>query len=247
MCGREIARTRFPSHVSITLGIDSDAEPKFVAAAAQISGVGQNRINDQRPVTVIGCDLKLNLLMLLDDVFPIQDLCSPQSVPFCQLVDHRLLEDYFAVLAIHHQITLRVHAWRGFLCCCTLGLDIQRDLVRIGARLHHKIILKLSLVAVVDQVYARINVLVFHLGIAGHIRPPLLRIIPDEVVRFAGQFFETGHLGRGVCSHKLHVQNRRVGLRAGRWNLGNTDQGIKTSPSPPIYTASTLSLGKDLE
>lgn len=53
-----------------------------------------------------------------------------------------------------------------------------------------EIVFELLSVAVVHQVNARINPLVFHLGIVRHIRSPFRGVVANKVVALAGQFLD---------------------------------------------------------
>ena len=79
--------------------------------------------------------------------------------------------------------------------------------VRIRAGRDDKVILELALIAVHNQVHARIDTLVFDLCIVGNIRAPLGGVVADEVVALAGQLIHTYHLRGGVGPGKLHAQH----------------------------------------
>src|SRR5208337_438796 len=55
--------------------------------------------------------------------------------------------------------------------------NVELDVTWVGSRRHNKVILKLPLVAVVNQINARINSLVLYLRISRNIRPPLRRFV----------------------------------------------------------------------
>ncbi len=84
-------------------------------------------------------------------------------------------------------------------------LETKRDGHRVGTRGYHKVVFQLPLVAVVDQVNARIELFVSHLGISVDICDPLLWIVADEVVVIAGEFIDPRHRGRGVGANELHA------------------------------------------
>ncbi len=86
----------------------------------------------------------------------------------------------------------------------------------VGARSHHKVVFELALIPVINEVHARIDIRVAHFGVVRDIRPPLLGIIPDEVVALAGQLVSAGYLGRGVRPHQLQAKDRR----GWGWGLG---------------------------
>jgi len=84
--------------------------------------------------------------------------------------------------------------------------DLKSDRARVGAGSDHEVVLQLALVSVVDQIHARIDALVFHLGIVRDIGAPLLGIIAKEVVAPAGQLVEGGDPGLQVCSDQFQPQ-----------------------------------------
>ena len=84
--------------------------------------------------------------------------------------------------------------------------------MRVGTRRNDKVILKLPLIAVVDQVDAGINSFVLHFRVGRDIAAPLLRIVADEVVALAGQFIHASHFGRRVG---LRSFIRRTALAVG--------------------------------
>src|SRR5712692_9742462 len=83
--------------------------------------------------------------------------------------------------------------------------DFQRYGVWMSARSNYKVVFKLTLVAVIDQINSGVDVLVPHLGVSRNIGPPFLGVIAHEIVGLAGQFTKTHHKRFGVRAHKLHV------------------------------------------
>ena len=67
------------------------------------------------------------------------------------------------------------------------ALEGELDLIRIGARGDDQVVFELALVAVIGEVNAGIDVLVPDLGVGRDIRPPLLRVVAEEVIDDAGQ------------------------------------------------------------
>ncbi len=83
----------------------------------------------------------------------------------------------------------RLIAACGFLLTAYLptGVDCQCDRAGVGPRGHDKVILQLpTVLAVIDQIYPWIDVLVLHPAISWHVGAPLLRIIAGQVVALAG-------------------------------------------------------------
>src|SRR5207302_4626214 len=126
---------------------------------------------------------------------------SQQAGAFSWLIDNWLAESQLRTLGLHHQIPLGIYlesfcAWK----CHPDGLGVT-------PRRHHKVVFQLSLVAVIDQVNARVNLPIADLGIGGNVAPPLRRIVAEEVVALAGQFFDPGDLPCRPRPNRLHTEN----------------------------------------
>jgi len=87
------------------------------------------------------------------------------------------------------------------------SVDLQRDRVGVGAGGNDKVVFKLALIPVVNQVHARIDIRVAHFGVIGDISPPLLGIVANEVVALAGQRVEARHFGICICPDECHTQD----------------------------------------
>ena len=80
----------------------------------------------------------------------------------------------------------------------------ESDLRWIGSWRNHKIVFKLSLVAVKKEIHARIHLLRARLRIKRNFRLPLRGIVSDQVVHFAGKLAAARHGRRRIRSHQLH-------------------------------------------
>jgi hypothetical protein len=118
------------------------------------------------------------------------------------LVDDRLSLTDFAGGRVQHQIALGIHFK------AVGALEGEDDPVGVGARAHNEVVLQLTLVAVIDEIDAGVEVVVPHLGIRGHIGAPLGGVVADEVVGLAGQFFQLHHARVGVSSQNDHSERR---------------------------------------
>src|ERR1700730_12484730 len=81
-------------------------------------------------------------------------------------------------------------------------LKAEHDAPRIGSWADDEVVLQLALVAVIGEVDAMVDVLVLHLGIRGHIGPPLVGSVANEVVRLPRQFLTSCHAGLRVSVEK---------------------------------------------
>jgi len=79
--------------------------------------------------------------------------------------------------------------------------------MRVCTRCDDKVILKLPLVAVVNQINAGINSFVLHLGVGRNIAVPLRRVVTDEIVALARQFVRARHSRRRIGIAEFHPQH----------------------------------------
>src|SRR5437879_12953596 len=132
----------------------------------------------------------------MQHVFPLSRLRSwsaQQAGAFSWLIDNWLAKSQLRTLGLHHQIPLRIYlesfcAWK-----------CQPDGLGVATRRHHKVVYQLSLVAVVDQVNARVNLPIADLGIGGNVAPPLRRIVAEEV-----------EIGRASCREGVRESGGEV-------------------------------------
>src|ERR1700674_710749 len=62
------------------------------------------------------------------------------------------------------------------------AFEAQRNLARLSARRNPEIVFELSLIAVVNQVNARVNRFILHAAKLRNVMTPFGRIVPNEVV-----------------------------------------------------------------
>src|SRR5712664_2551622 len=96
-----------------------------------------------------------------------------------ELINHRLLHLNLAIRGLQQQVTS--FADNYFL----RAFERQSDNAGIDPWSNHKVVFKLSLIAVVNKIHAFVNIPVVNPSIAGNIDPPLGWIIPDKVVALA--------------------------------------------------------------
>src|SRR5260221_7587284 len=81
------------------------------------------------------------------------------------------------------------------------------DLARVSARSQTKVIFKLTLLAVIDHVNARINSGVPHLSKRRNVGVPLRSIVADQVIALAMQRLKTFDLWSWVRALEFHPHN----------------------------------------
>ena len=124
------------------------------------------------------------------------------------LIDDRFLEFEPALADADLEVTTRtdVHAFGP--------LHVESDGLRVRAGRHNEVIFKVALIAVKNQVHAGIQAAVFHAGVVRNVRAPLLGVIPDDVVRLAGEFPAAFDCRVRIATLELQPQgaNRPQGL-----------------------------------
>ena len=89
------------------------------------------------------------------------------------------------------------------------ALEADCDLVRIGGRCHAEVVLKLPLVAVVNEIDSRINAAVFHSREVRDVASPFGAIIANEIIALAQERFGAGNARRRIGAHQPHTNRRR--------------------------------------
>ena len=84
--------------------------------------------------------------------------------------------------------------------------EADRHGVGVGPRRQLEVVAEPSLVAAEDHIDARVDVLVTHLAVVGDARVPPGRVVADEVIGFAGKFFQTSNGSGCVSPMKRHLQ-----------------------------------------
>ena len=118
------------------------------------------------------------------------------------LVDHWLPHADVPNGRAQHEVALVVHV--EFVS----PPEAKGDKTGIGPWAYDEVILQLTLVAVIDQVDPGVEGRILHLGVGGHVRPPLRGIIADEVVGPAGQLLPPHRPQGRLSPHEGHAQHR---------------------------------------
>src|SRR5207245_7698631 len=101
---REVGRGGEARHVGMATGIDRDAQALVNPTAAEVGGVRERRVDDQRAAPIVSAYLKADLVRAFELVtardFP------PDAIHL--LVDHRLLESNLPILDCQDKVSLPV-------------------------------------------------------------------------------------------------------------------------------------------
>ena len=192
----EVAGTSETRHVGVPHGVDGDAEALVTATALEVGGVGEHRVDDERPAPVVRRDLNCNVRR---EGHPL--LRGMQRVPGARRIggqedivsSHELFTPFLVLLVHERFFEIQVSAGDGESHVAIIGkprifgaLEGELDLIRIRAGGHDEVVFQLALVPVVDQVNAGVNVLVLDLPVGGNVCVPLPGVIADEIVDDAG-------------------------------------------------------------
>ena len=132
------------------------------------------------------------------------------------MVDDWLVEsDLIITNHMHYEVAIGIDSRLATAYCLLLTayssgtFDGEQNGTGVRPWRHHKVILQLSaLVAVINQVDAGINPLVFHPPVGRDVGAPLLGVVAKEVVGLAGQLCFSGYGSVGICSHQLQANHR---------------------------------------
>ena len=158
--GREVGGERDADDIGVARAVDRDALAVVLLAPAQIGAVAQHRIDHQRQARVVATNREADALLVEQRVAAI----DRQAFPIDVLVDHRFVLDDITRRGLEHEIALRIQVHR---------LDARRrelDLPGIDPRRDDEVVFQLVLVAVINDVHARIHLVVFDLAEAGRRR-----------------------------------------------------------------------------
>lgn len=159
-----------------------------MAAAAEIRGVGQHGIDDQRPRVVVARHPKADLLRIVNDkVAALHD--GARAVDL--LINDRLVLRNVAVCGAQHEITLRGE--REIID----AVEAHLYHARIGAGCDHEVVLQLALTAVINHVDAGVDAGVFNACVMRYAGAPMFGVTTDEIVALAGQLVERN--GARIC------------------------------------------------
>ena len=180
-CG-EIQRVGSARNESGFVGRDGDGIGAIDVASAKIGGVRKDRVDHQRAGRIVGPQLERDTALAPQDVIR----CNCLLAPVCFLVSDRLFQTYFPAFDARNQFAVSIDAqlFRPF--------DRESDGSRIRSRPNNKIVLKLSLRPVVNEIDAAIDFSFRDPAIIRDIHMPVCGLVADEIVALSRQFVERG-------------------------------------------------------
>src|SRR5207249_8553277 len=120
----------------------------------------------------------------------------------------------------------------------------KADRPRVRAGRQQEIVFQLPLVAIADQVHAGIKTLYLGLAKDGNVRPPLGRIVAQEVIDLPRQLARAADPGLGISPHPLPMDGARMDcsianpfsdlvVSAGAWRVSPDQSGGGFSCAQP--------------
>lgn len=170
---REIGRKRPPGDICIALSVDGDgiAEIK-VADSAEVCGVDQHWIDNERPTPIICRDREPQKVRGAASVSAFNDLSAAIDL----LIGDRLVPPHVAHGGVHHEVAGAIqNSFSG-------PIKLDSNAIGVCTRPDHKVVFELRLISVIEQVDARVHVPVAYLGIVRYARMPALGKVSNEVV-----------------------------------------------------------------
>ena len=146
---------------------------------------------------IVGGDLKSHL------TWPLKDISTRDSVLLAVdlLVDPGLFEADAVACPPERKVTLGVQFQD------VPAFKVEANGLRGGSGFEHEVVLQVTLVAVIGQVGAGVDVLIEHPAVRGNPGAPVLRIVADEVVRSAWQWVQRGSFRRRIGARQLHAHH----------------------------------------
>src|SRR6267143_2069011 len=145
--GREVGRAGAARHIGVAESVHRDAPTLITPATAKVRGVGEHRVNDQRPGLVIGGHLKRYLVRAFHHVAASDFAPHPINV----LMDDGFVLTYGTAGRVHHELALGVYLQP------LDAFEVEHDPLWVRSGCDDEVILELALVAVVDNVDAGID------------------------------------------------------------------------------------------
>ena len=205
LAGRQPRRGRRPDDVRAPRGVDGDVLAGVGADPAEVGGVHDHRVDDQRPRAVV-----------LAHAEPVRSVGArlPRARHLAALAlellvgEGRLLAQFRAAEVERQSAVLLVPDRLR-------SVEPQRHAARIGARMHDDVVLEPPAIAVEHEVDAGTNAGDADAAVGGDPAVPVRRVVPHEVVHACRERFRGLDRGRRSRALDSHAQSapRAVGRR----------------------------------
>ena len=182
--GRKVGRVRLAHHHDVASGIDGHGVGPLLVRSAEIRRVVQDRIDHERQALVVLADVEPDVSVRPHDVAPLDRSTRTARL----LIDDRRAVRERARVRGEHEIPSAVD--RG----ARRSIDLKGDARRRGAWSDDEVVFQLLLIAVVDEVHARIDVVVRDFRVRMDTGSPAARVPADEMIGSPWQFVDARHL-----------------------------------------------------
>ncbi len=175
--GGEIGRHRRACHIGTSASVNSHRQAGVGVATAEIGGVDDFRIYDERPSVIVGSKRELNPLIGCQGVLR----CHSLSIRSPLLPCLRLAKVQFMAAGGHNEAAVAVfpHLIRA--------VEPETDVPRIRSCRDFKIEFNVVVFQVIDQVNTGIYRLVFHMPVMRDSGQPAGGIVADAIIGFRSQ------------------------------------------------------------
>ncbi len=199
--GGEGERARGARDVGVVRRVEREGRPAGETEVVDYADEGrirEDRVDDERAARVVSPDAELDLRPL--DFVPALDL--PARAVVRRLVDDGALHTHLSAADREDEAPVLLIQLRALR-----AVELNLDAARVCSRCDVEIVFELSLVAVIDEVDARVDAGVMHLAIHGDARAPVGRVVADEVVQTARHLFAPLDLRLGARARQTHPQD----------------------------------------
>ena len=177
---REIGGVGLTNDEYVTITVNGDATGIVSTKATKVGGIVENRVDHQLSTGIVVAQSETDTAILVDDVGAFN--LDTRAVIGGLETDWRFEKDLVALL-VQDQAQSTVLGDLG----AQRAIEIEVYLVRVAAGTDNKVVFELTLVAVVTQVDAVVNILVVNASIIVDIGLPVRFVIAEQVVAAARQ------------------------------------------------------------
>ena len=170
---REIGRERPAGHNHVACRVHRDAVPALLIDAAKVTGIAQDRIDNERQPAIVGADVEAHRAATPDDVAAGDGAACAVVV----LIDRGSTLHEISALRGNQEIAIRADAHPR------RTVEGERDQIGARAGRDDEVVLELLLTAVIDDIDAAIHASVLDLTIAVDAGHPAPTIAANEVIR----------------------------------------------------------------
>ena len=196
--GKGCCRCCGSRQINTGVGIHGHTRIDFIASAAKIGGIGKDGIDDEIAAAVILAERETDPILAQH----LEASADGLTLAIHVLVNRGLVPAHFAHRSLQAQAAVSSH---GNAIDAT---NLETNLSGIGPGANRKVIFKLALLAVIDQVDSRVDGTILHVRECRHVAHPAAGIVAAEVVALAGQRLAGRDAGARGSPFELHMDRR---------------------------------------